>query len=108
MTCWINNAARTSGSGCIRANCRHGNRMAPRAGMPEFYREYLRGRWTAGCQSGRLLTAGIQARGYVGCYAGLARLLALWREPAPIQGDTPIDHAPIASEAPIACVPVRH
>jgi Transposase len=84
------------------------NRMAPRAGMPEFYREYLRGRWTAGCQSGRLLMAEIQARGYVGCYAGLARLLAPWREPAPTQGNTPIDNAPITSEAPIALVPVRH
>ena len=41
------------------------HRMAPRAGMPECYREYLWGRWTAGCQSGRLLMAEIQARGYV-------------------------------------------
>jgi transposase len=90
------------------------NRMAPRAGMPEFYREYLWGRWTAGCQSGRLLMTEIQARGYVGCYAGLAKLLAPWRAPAPVRTDTPIDHAPIASEAPIAgddviaSGPVRH
>jgi hypothetical protein len=85
------------------------NRMAPRAGMPDFYREYLRSRWTAGCQSGRLLMAEIQARGYVGCYAGLAKLLAPWREPPPTRGDaTPLDDVPITSEAPIACVPVRH
>jgi hypothetical protein len=38
------------------------NRMAPRAGMPEFYREYLRERWTAGYQNGRLLMAEILAR----------------------------------------------
>jgi Transposase len=85
------------------------NRMAPRAGMPECYREYLWERWTAGCQSGRLLMAEIQARGYVGCYAGVAKLLAPWREPPPPRGDAmPLDHAPIPSEAPIACVPVRH
>ena len=49
------------------------NRMAPRAGMAEFYRDYLRGRWADGCQNGRLLLAEIQARGYIGCYAGLAK-----------------------------------
>jgi hypothetical protein len=27
------------------------HRMAPRVGMPDFYREYLWARWTAGCQS---------------------------------------------------------
>ena len=44
----------------------------------------------------------------------MAKLLALWREPAPARRDTPIDHAPIATEALITCddliasVPVRH
>jgi hypothetical protein len=90
------------------------HRMAPRVGMPDFYREYLWGRWTAGCQSGRLLMAEIQARGYVGCYTGLAKLLAAWRTPAPVRPDTPIDTAATASEAPVVCdeliatVPVRH
>jgi transposase len=90
------------------------HRMAPRAGMPDFYREYLWARWTAGCQSGRLLMPEIQARGYVGCYTGLAKLLAPWRTPAPVRPDTPIDTALIASETPIACddliatVPIRH
>jgi len=51
---------------------------------------------------------GNQARGYLGCYAGLAKLLAPWRGPAPTPGDTPLDQTPIPSEAPIAHVPVRH
>lgn len=84
------------------------NRMAPRPGMPDFYREYLRRRWAEGCQSGRRLMAEIQPLGYVGCYAGLAKLLARWREPAPVRRNRPTDNAPIESAAPIACVPVRH
>ncbi|MEP7305206.1 MAG: ISL3 family transposase [Acidobacteriota bacterium] len=55
------------------------NRMAPRPGMPEFYREYLWRRWTAGCQSVKRLMAEIQPLGYVGGYAGLAKLVARWR-----------------------------
>jgi hypothetical protein len=41
------------------------SRMAPRPGMPEFYREYLQRRWTEGYQSGRRLMAEVQALGYV-------------------------------------------
>jgi hypothetical protein len=37
-------------------------------------------RWAEGCQSIRRLMAEIQTLGYVGCYAGLARLLAPCRE----------------------------
>jgi transposase len=55
------------------------NRMAPRAGMPEFYREYLWRRWGDGCQSVKRLMAEIQQRGYIGGYAGLAKLVARWR-----------------------------
>jgi len=51
-------------------------RMAPRPGMPDFYEEHLRRRWTEGCQDGRRLMAEIQALGFVGCYSGLARVLA--------------------------------
>lgn len=89
--------------------------MAPRPGMPDFYREYLQRRWTDGCQSGRLLMAEIQTLGYVGCYSGLAKLLAPWREPTSATGDTLIarDTAihngdAIDSAAPIPAVPVRH
>jgi hypothetical protein len=35
------------------------NRMAPRPGMPAFYREYLWQRWTEGCQSVKRLMAEI-------------------------------------------------
>jgi transposase len=64
------------------------NRMAPRSGMPDFYLAYLRRRWTEGCQSGRLLLAEVQTLGYVGCYSGLAKLLAPWREPESAARDT--------------------
>ena len=47
--------------------------------MPEFYREYLWRRWTEGCQSVKRLMAEIQPLGYVGGYAGLAKLVARWR-----------------------------
>jgi len=42
------------------------NRMDPRVGMAEFYREYLLRRWTEGCQVGRVLMGEIQTLGYVG------------------------------------------
>jgi transposase len=58
-------------------------RMAPRPGMPEFYREYLWRRWTEGCRSVKRLMAEIQPLGYVGGYAGLAKLVARWRYDAP-------------------------
>ena len=71
------------------------NRMEPRVGMPEFYRAYLMRRWVEGCQSVRVLMAEIQTLGYLGCYGGLARLLAPWRQHDP----TPrrVDGSPIAS-----------
>ena len=88
--------------------------MAPRPGMPAFYQAYLQRRWIEGCQSGRVLLAEIQRLGFVGCYAGLAKLLAPWREPAP-RVEPPIDHAAVDRDAPIAAheppptlVPVRH
>ena len=31
------------------------NRMQPRPGMPESFRDYLRQRWEAGCRHGRTL-----------------------------------------------------
>ena len=39
------------------------NRMEPREGMPEFYREYLWRRWSEGCQSVKRLMAEIQPLG---------------------------------------------
>ena len=57
------------------------NRMQPRPGMPESFREYLRQRWEAGCRHGRTLLAEIRKLGYVGCYSGLAKFLSPWRQP---------------------------
>ena len=57
------------------------NRMQPRPGMPESFRDYLRQRWEAGCRHGRTLFAEIRKLGYVGCYSGLAKFLSPWRQP---------------------------
>ena len=85
------------------------NRMAPRPGMPDFYREYLQRRWAEGCQSARILMAEIQPLGYVGGYAGLAKLVAPWRQPAPADSDPPTNiDAPMENDEPISGVPVRH
>ena len=57
------------------------NRMQPRPGMPESFRDYLRQRWEAGCRHGRKLFAEIRKLGYKGCYSGLAKFLSPWRQP---------------------------
>jgi transposase len=57
------------------------NRMQPRPGMPESFRDYLRQRWEAGCRHGRTLFAEIRKLGYIGCYSGLAKFLSPWRQP---------------------------
>ena len=57
------------------------NRMQPRPGMPESFRDYLRQRWEAGCRHGRTLFAEIRKLGYGGCYSGLAKFLSPWRQP---------------------------
>jgi hypothetical protein len=55
-----------------------------------------------GCQSVRVLMGEIETLGYVGCYGGLARLLAPWR----LHGVTP--GRPRVSDAPVASVFTRH
>ena len=84
--------------------------MDPRRGMPAFYRSYLQQRWAAGQQSGRRLMAEIKTRGYVGGYAGLAKLLAPWREALPVRPEPPplVDPTAVDSSAPMAVVAVRH
>src|SRR5580700_1449959 len=57
------------------------NRMQPRPGMAESFRDYLHQRWEAGCRHGRTLFAEIRKHGYVGCYSGLAKFLSPWRQP---------------------------
>jgi transposase len=78
------------------------NRMEPRVGMAAFYEEYLIRRWAEGNQSVRLLMAEIETLGYVGSYAGLARLLAPWR----LHGLPAC--RPRADGAPVASVFTRH
>ncbi|MGA3093462.1 MAG: ISL3 family transposase [Terriglobales bacterium] len=62
------------------ADCPPQNRMAPRPGMAESFREELRRLWERGCQNGRDLLVEIRKLGYIGSYSGLTRLLSEWRE----------------------------
>jgi transposase len=62
------------------AECPPQNRMAPRPGMAECFREELRRMWDQGIQHGRKLMVEIRKLGYIGSYTGLARLLSPWRE----------------------------
>ena len=50
-------------------------RLRPRVGMPESFRDYLWQRWQQGCHSVRQLLSEIRPQGYRGGYSGLARLL---------------------------------
>jgi transposase len=60
--------------------CPPQNKMAPRPGMPEYFREELRRLWEGGCQNGKTLLVEIRKLGYIGSYSGLSTLLAPWRE----------------------------
>jgi hypothetical protein len=73
------------------------NRMQPRPGMPDAFREYLRQRWEAGCRHGRTLFAEVRELGYVGCFSRLAALLSPWRQLS--AGDpTPLPQTPPKAE----------
>ena len=67
------------------------NRMQPRPGMAESFRDYLRQRWEQGCRHGRTLLAEIRQLGYVGGHSQLAKLLSPWRQP-------PAETNPVAPE----------
>src|SRR5450755_1865652 len=60
--------------------CPPQNKMAPRPGMAEYFREELRRVWEQGCQNGKQLLVEIGKLGYIGSYSGLTRLLSEWRE----------------------------
>ena len=64
--------------------------IAPKPSSPNYFLDYLRRRWEAGCIVGRHLFDEIKRRGYVGSFSNLERLLAKWRR--------------IAAEAPPATV----
>ena len=57
------------------------DRMQPRPGMAESFRDYLRRRWEQGCRHGRTLLAEIRQLGYIGGHSQLAKLLSPWRQP---------------------------
>jgi transposase len=54
--------------------------MAPRPGMPDYYREDVRRLWDQGWKIGKKLLAEIRKLGYVGSYSGLLPMVAPWRE----------------------------
>ena len=60
--------------------CPPQNKMAPRPGMAEYFREELRRLWERGCQNGKKLLVEIRKLGYIGSYSGLTTLLSPWRE----------------------------
>jgi hypothetical protein len=60
--------------------CPPQNKMAPRPGMVESFREELRRLWNQGYGNGKQLLAEIRKLGYIGSYSSLTVLLAPWRE----------------------------
>ena len=62
------------------AECPPQNKMAPRPGMPEAFREELRRLWDQGCQNGKKLLEEVRKLGYIGSYSGLVSLVSEWRE----------------------------
>jgi transposase len=79
------------------------NRMEPRPRMVEWFHDYLRQRWAAGCRHGRTLLAEIRERGYVGAFSVLARFLSAWRQP-PSKAAESAGVAAVLEKTPIAPV----
>ena len=69
------------------------NRMEPRPGMVESFRDYLEQRWEAGCRHGRTLLAEIRELGYRGAFSPLAHFLSPWRQP-PVEVTTTSEATP--------------
>lgn len=80
------------------------NRMEPRPGMVEWFRDYLQQRLVAGCRHGRTLLAEIRERGYVGAFSTLAKFLSPWRQ-APAKTTTVSTEAAALEETPTALAP---
>jgi len=57
--------------------------IAPKPSSPNYFQDYLRRRWEAGCTRGRHLFDEIKRRGYIGSFSNLERLLAKWRGAKP-------------------------
>jgi transposase len=60
--------------------CPPQNKMPPRPGMAEYFREELRRLWNQGYENGKQLLVEIRKLGYIGSYSGLTRLLSEWRD----------------------------
>ena len=95
--------------------CPPRNRMAPRPGSVEYFREELRRRWEQGYQNGKQLLAEIRQLGYAGSYDSLTRFLASWRaekraaEKAETEASQQIDKTASAeSSQPQVSVAMRH
>jgi hypothetical protein len=66
----------------IRANALpERSASAPKTTSPRHFEDYLSRRWSEGCVRGRRLFQEIKARGYIGSFSNLERLLAKWRNP---------------------------
>ena len=76
------------------------NRMEPRPGMVESFRDYLQQRWDTGCRHGRTLFDEIQALGYVGAFSPLAQFFSPWRQPPPLESTTGFAEATPQEEIP--------
>jgi len=66
----------------IRANALpERSASAPKTTSPRHFEDFLSRRWSEGCIRGRRLFQEIKARGYIGSFSNLERLLAKWRNP---------------------------
>ena len=66
----------------IRANALpERSASAPKTTSPRHFEDFLSRRWSEGCVRGRRLFQEIKARGYIGSFSNLERLLAKWRNP---------------------------
>jgi transposase len=84
------------------------NRMQPRPGSAETFREYLRQRWDAGYRNGMMLLDEIRALGYAGTYKALGKVVSPWRL-GNIAFEKSTDEAPphIAAPPPVLTDPTQ-
>jgi transposase len=60
----------------------HRQRLTLKPSSPLYFREFLTHRWSEGDRVGRRLFRDVRARGYVGSFSNLERLLSTWRRDA--------------------------
>jgi transposase len=89
------------------AECPPQNKMAPRPGMAEAFREELQRLWDQGCQNGRKLLEEVRKLGYIGSYSGLVSLVSEWREQKRT-AEKASAVAPCEAGQTPAVIPMRH